>query len=548
MPGHDFEKAVQERSRELRIEPSPAVWEAVSHQLEQKRRRRGLGWLFFGMVLLLGTGGVWWWMNGNKTVDGQISLGQGIQGALGKSLNEAKKGTGVSVAPVGAETPSLESGTARSSSPTIKVNPLLQGSNAIPAKAQSNNTGRSPLLVKSQAVAKAAQDEKENTRTNTSLHDVPDLSSVSSTTGEQDLGRGVEGQQAYRQPGKKGSGAAPVQVLTGTGKGDQLASGANPPIPGHNQYNGSLPNSQKGLVIGQVNDRPSGETRNAEAWDKDYSIAIGLPTAAVEAKIDKGGMKEMSSYLNEPASKQNDKKATSSKWQPSIRLAIGGTALQEGVLEQYSSMANEYLNPAFVPGVLAGIQRRPSEVKVGPSIQLGAGLERKLGKKTGIAVGIQYAYVSNKISIGNKVDSSLLLFNQRQQQVMVANAYYGAGDNGKDHYNRYHFIQLPVDFYWNFDRKQRWSWSTGFSLGYLVGADALQYNYQGGIYYNDNSNLKKFQAGIQTAVTYKLFDSKGLNLAVGPTGQYILTSMDKSNVHKHFLFIGLGAKLNWNRK
>lgn len=547
MPGHDFEKAVQERSRELRIEPSPAVWEAVSHQLEQKRRRRGLGWLFFGMVLLLGTGGVWWWMNGNKSVDGQISLGQGVQGALGKSINETKKGAGTNAVPLGQQPLSRETVTGGSSSPIHNGNSQLQGSVAVSSRKKSSGTVENPLQG-GPDVAKNIPVGMERSFSNPSQQSIPDLSAVSSTAAEQDLGRGVEGQQAYHRRGKKGSAAAPVEVMARTSSAGKPSSGANPPIPANKQGSGSLANSQDEQLMGMVNETPSGDTRVAEAWDKDYRVAIGLPSAVLDAKIDKEVTKDLSNHLNEPVSKQKDKKATASKWQPSIRLAIGGTALQEGVLEQYSSMANEYLNPAFVPGVLAGIQRRPSEVKAGPSIQVGAGLERKIGKKTGIAVGLQYAYVSNKISIGNKVDSSLLLFNQRQQQVMVSNAYYGAGDNGKDHYNRFHFIQLPVDFYWNFDRKQRWSWSTGFSLGYLVGADALQYNYQGGIYYKDNSNLKKFQAGIQTAVTYKLFDSRGLNLAVGPTGQYILTSMDKSNVHKHFLFIGLGAKLNWNRK
>lgn len=54
-----FEKKVQEKLDELRLTPTPPVWEKIEQQLEPERgRRRGLVWLFFLLALL--TAGGWW--------------------------------------------------------------------------------------------------------------------------------------------------------------------------------------------------------------------------------------------------------------------------------------------------------------------------------------------------------------------------------------------------------------------------------------------------------------------------------------------------------
>jgi len=57
MPGHEFEKNVQQRLDELKLRPSEAVWNNVEYSIRKdKRRRRMILWLPI-LFLFLGTSG-----------------------------------------------------------------------------------------------------------------------------------------------------------------------------------------------------------------------------------------------------------------------------------------------------------------------------------------------------------------------------------------------------------------------------------------------------------------------------------------------------------
>ena len=55
----EFEKKVQQKMEELTLNPSPPVWEKIELQIRpEKKRRRVLFWIPFGIVLLAGG----WWL------------------------------------------------------------------------------------------------------------------------------------------------------------------------------------------------------------------------------------------------------------------------------------------------------------------------------------------------------------------------------------------------------------------------------------------------------------------------------------------------------
>ncbi|RYY98504.1 MAG: hypothetical protein EOO11_07815, partial [Chitinophagaceae bacterium] len=57
MQENNFEKQVQQKLGELRFAPTQPVWAAVEARIRQKKeRRRFVFWLFFGVLLLGGTG------------------------------------------------------------------------------------------------------------------------------------------------------------------------------------------------------------------------------------------------------------------------------------------------------------------------------------------------------------------------------------------------------------------------------------------------------------------------------------------------------------
>jgi|GEM_PF-6002586 len=73
MPGHEFEKNVQQRLDELKLRPSETVWKNVERNIrEEKRRRRVILWLPI-LLLLLGTSG-YFLINKNGFVSAETAV------------------------------------------------------------------------------------------------------------------------------------------------------------------------------------------------------------------------------------------------------------------------------------------------------------------------------------------------------------------------------------------------------------------------------------------------------------------------------------------
>jgi hypothetical protein len=196
----------------------------------------------------------------------------------------------------------------------------------------------------------------------------------------------------------------------------------------------------------------------------------------------------------------------------------------------------------MIPTGLAAPQRRPSDVKTGPAFAVGMNINRYFGSKISVGAGIHYVYMSNRIEIGSPVDSAY--YDNRQQQMVTRTAYNGSGNNGESFHNRYHLLQVPLEFNWNIDRKEKISWNAGVAIGYLVGSDAMQYNKQAGVYYRDNDALRKWQAGIFSGVQYNFREVKGIRYSAGPFIQYQLTSLEVEHTNKHQLLVGIGGRMH----
>lgn len=66
MPENSFEKNVQQRMDELKLQPAETVWGKVYEKIrKEKKRRRFIVWFFLFAFLLLGGGG-WWLINDNN--------------------------------------------------------------------------------------------------------------------------------------------------------------------------------------------------------------------------------------------------------------------------------------------------------------------------------------------------------------------------------------------------------------------------------------------------------------------------------------------------
>src|SRR4030095_4823561 len=75
MPGHEFEKNVQQRLDELKLRPSEAVWNNVENSIgKDKRARRMILWLPI-LCLFLGTSG-YFIINKNGFISAETAVNQ----------------------------------------------------------------------------------------------------------------------------------------------------------------------------------------------------------------------------------------------------------------------------------------------------------------------------------------------------------------------------------------------------------------------------------------------------------------------------------------
>jgi Outer membrane protein beta-barrel domain len=300
-------------------------------------------------------------------------------------------------------------------------------------------------------------------------------------------------------------------------------------------------------VTKQTRSNAAGEAEKISA-DDDFepnelaaSIVAGVKPSekliAVSAPEKKQPAQSVSKAVTVPK-----KVSTPDKWHLSVVFGAGASNLVESGLQQYNTIANEYLYAINVPAGIAASQQRPSDVKIGPSFFGGMQLSRVISKKIAVGAGIQYVYYSNRINVGRMADSVVSIYNDRQELVRSDGAFKAAGNSGNTFYNQFHLLQLPVELDVNIGRRKHWALQTGVSLGYLIGVNTLQYNNQAGVYYRNNPVLRKWQTEVFTGFQYKFLTAQKRTLAVGPFARYQATSLDHSSSNKHLFSFGLGAK------
>lgn len=462
MSVRDFDKALQEKAQSLRLQPSPQVWAGVAEELNRKRRRRGVAWIFTAAALVAGLA---------------VSV-IGYQQYKSSPAKELAKKAGLEIDQAATKyniTETLQS----ENSTTAKLNPTRIDQNATLTDGLSDSGNKKSTVQKTGQPVHAITVIGKNAAINESS------ASIAST-----------GKNKYLEE---------QDVI-------EPASNEIPIEASEHQVRPLLPAAIRGLV----------EEQNQPLVKASKDLVLNNQLAADLVQTKK---------IKKPDT-----------WHTAILFGAGAGSMVESGLQQYNSLANEYLGSVNIPSGIAAIQQRPSDVKSGPAFHLGAQVSKRLTSKLSLGIGLQYAYVSNQITVGNSPDSTISIYNDRQQLITNSAAYKAAGNSGSKFYNQFHFIQLPLEFSIALGSKQKWHYSAGAGIGYLLGMHALQYNNQAGVYYKDNAAYNKWQTTIFTGFQYRFSKANKIPFQVGPFAQYQLSSLDKTNTNKHLLVYGLAAK------
>ncbi|HEY8397636.1 MAG TPA: outer membrane beta-barrel protein [Flavihumibacter sp.] len=498
MRDRDFEKSFQRKANELRIQPSPELWERVAAQIQEKDRKRGFAWIWLAAAMI--AGGLALWFIG-PTIMNENGSGQQMAEKNLNTLESNPESTGAASANVN------PASTNPAAAHPAAVNPAASNpAEANPAKANSA-AGQSAAAraATSPLATQPATDKKLN-----AVKDQP-----------------ISNQR--EQPVQRGSG----RLSASSG---YIAKNNN-----DHTHAGQIQDPKAGVEV-------DGEIEEPVLNSKFSTLALHKPpTAEISfAGAEQGDTKLDASLLdNIPTIKEKQKDG----WHLGM-LAGGGTgSLREGLATSYQTPSETFTTGSLIAGPPvpnAAPEPTPSSVKAGPAFQVGIGISRPISRRLNFNTGLQYAYSSSRIEVGQKIDQNTANANFRLQSVAGTEAYVGVGNNGRAYYNAYHYAQLPLELGWVLDNRNRLSWNNGVVLGYLISTDALHYNSLAGAYYKDNSLVNKWQTNLQTSFQYLVFPTPQWNLSVGPYASYQLRNIDKTPGDKRLLSFGLNARIVFN--
>lgn len=524
MPENEFEKQVQERMEELRLRPDAAVWENIEAELKGKKRRRALVYIFlFAGLLLLGYGGYYLSSGYNKPAVHEDHARNGTTDAGDHSTST--------------------SSTSNSNSTSNPASPHQQdqdihstpssGYNTVPGRntpiSDSEADMESPVTVTTGNVAKAGNANRKDPTAPVGV--TAKTSTKSNTTTV-----------------NKKSSVPPVAVSKDAPKHRDVTD--EPVASVNNKKRDDVPPASRQTMI----DTPAVAFAPPKNADGDGAQGEGTKADSISVKgdtavaiIETGSITDTTGL----ASKSPGRKR-SIRWAADVSGGFSShntTALFGGGLMSQDALTPP-LSGAPVPPLTGGLPAPVviprSDVKAGPSFRIGILGEMSLSRRSSIASGIQYLYMSNKIKVGSYNPSPNSFNNYASQQVSVIGTY--GGPHLQDFTNQYHFIQIPLQYRLQLGRGKSApvSISAGLSAAYLVSTNALVYsNTQGGFYYHNKEAFNRLHMNLNTGFSLLFGSSKRWQWSIGPEVSFDLTRLAKESYdQKQYLFYGgVGAKI-----
>lgn len=243
---------------------------------------------------------------------------------------------------------------------------------------------------------------------------------------------------------------------------------------------------------------------------------------------------------------KNKKEKKNSKWKSDISLSLGRSGMVDGfgLFKSYGNASADML--ASAPG-LAIYSTTPVYYSSSAGIRLNG--RRPLSQKLELGLGLGYNYLSNKIMVGNRVDSARNVNNLFSGALVVDNYYRLPGNSSNTAYhNRYHFVSLSADLSWRIinGKKFKLDWKNGVQYSRLFSSSMLHYDRNLPGYYKDNRLLNKNQVFITTGFSIPVTDRLRINPFINYSLTPILNVNDAGNTH--YTDFGIRVNFQLNKK
>ncbi len=251
------------------------------------------------------------------------------------------------------------------------------------------------------------------------------------------------------------------------------------------------------------------------------------------------------SSLKKDATKKPEK-----RWDYGVTISAGNSFIGSNILErnyQSMDMSSGLPSPGNSNGGNPTYYYFPSPIRNSTAFIAGVLAEKNLSAKSKISLGISYKYYSLINKVGNKIDSILT-----SAQYFAAYSLNNTANHSQSYRNNFHYLEVPVSIkiQINKNKKLPLLWNGGINFSELISSNALQFNPNLGIYYNDNSTFNKTQFGLHTGLSLTLFSEQKMPLTFGPYFYYSATSLSDKGLYgeKHFSYIGIQTEILFGKK
>ena len=257
----------------------------------------------------------------------------------------------------------------------------------------------------------------------------------------------------------------------------------------------------------------------------DSTSVTGKQTiASTENPDDKGKEKDILPVKKTDTTKdiiagKTQEKQQKRKWSYGVMIGGGVSNVKKGLFKNEPVYAADVT--AGVPGGSTGspLIVKPSSPKTAAALAIGLYLERNISVKWKFNTGLQYAYQSNKLDVGNRIDS--------------LGSAYSNGTSG-NYTNKFHLLQMPLLLQYKLSTRSPVYAEAGGVVSYLVHSNALLYN-RGPVYFTDKTAFNKLLFSLNAGAGIDIARNKRFPFSIGYRFTYSLGSVTKPESGKQHL-------------
>ena len=404
MPENEFERKISSEMQELKFKPSEHVWLRVEERIKTKKKRS----IFVVIFLLAGLGLLGYWQRTNL---------------FGEQKNDIAK-------TVSKDSPGEKQKEDNSQTTNEKNN----------SSAIKQNTETTKPEVTKNTTDKTVNDKLADDR---SVIDKKDIAASENKINKPKKNKDETNEKPAVVKNKKNNKPeGSIAVVSANSK----------------TKNGVVDDASKDLKTNSEPITKQEEVNQAEVKTVESKIDSAKVVIAEQERnaTIKSDTLLKAEQTKDPAPQIVKKVSSEKKWKWGLHITPGVSSLNDNDISFGGANfadAFAYQNPVGSGTASPPPPRqKPSEIKTGFALQIGAFAQRKLSSRTSLSLGLQYGYYSNVLHIGDSRSS--INSNNQFYSALGRNQVYNAGSGTTKYTNHYHFIELPFLFQWQLNKNK----------------------------------------------------------------------------------------------